>query len=141
MSETLQTFADNESIARRLIDVGYGEKNLDVIDELVTEEFVEHGRDLHGREAFKRYVQSIPEWASDHTVSSDLQIANEDCVVARWTATGTNDGPLMGAEPTGNRFEFTGVSLYRIDDGRITEAWTYWDSMQLYEQLDISLPP
>lgn len=137
MRELVREIEENETIARQLIDVEYGEKDLDAIDELVTEEFVEHRRDLHGHEAFKAYVQSIPEWASDHTVSSDLQIANEDCVVARWTATGTNDGPLMGAEPTGNQFEFTGMSLYRIDDGRIAEAWAYWDSMQLYEQLEL----
>lgn len=135
MAGKLQELERNRETARRLIDEAYGEKRLDLVDELVTEDYVDHRSEVQGPEALKEYITGLEEMASDHTVSSDLQLAHEDYVAVRWTATGTNDGPFMGGEPTEKSFEYVGMNLYRMEGGRIAECWTYWDSAQMAEQL------
>jgi hypothetical protein len=35
----------------------------------------------------------------------------------------------------------TGVDVYRLDDGgRIVEAWSMWDALGAYQQLDLVEP-
>lgn len=127
----------NKEVARRLIDEVFGEKNIDLIDELLAEDYVDHGRKQQGREPLKQHIKQLQTMASDHTASSDLQIADGDYVAIRWTANGTNDGPIGEAKPTGKPFEFTGVDLYRMEGGRLAESWYYWDSAQMVEQLGL----
>jgi predicted ester cyclase len=135
MADEVRRLEGNRETARRLIDEAYGQKKLDLVDELVTDDYFDHRSGVQGAEALKEYIAGLKEMASDHTVSSDLQLAHDEYVAVRWTATGTNDGPLMGGEPTGKSFEYTGMNLYRMEGERIAECWTYWDSAQMAEQL------
>src|SRR5688572_11294676 len=56
-------------------------------------------------------------------------IAEEDKVVARWRSRATHQGDYMGIAPTGNRVEFTGISFYRIEGGKIVQSWNSEDRL------------
>lgn len=56
----------------------------------------------------------------DH-VARDI-IADTDMAVIRWTATGTNTGPLRGIEPTGEQRDWTGVYVLQTACGKIARA-------------------
>src|ERR687892_303533 len=45
-------------------------------------------------------------------------IAERDKVVAHWRAQATHRGEYMGIPPTGNRVDFRGISIYRIEGGQ-----------------------
>jgi predicted ester cyclase len=62
-------------------------------------------------------------------------IAEGDKVVARWRSRATHQGDYMGIAPTGNRVEFTGISFYRIEGGKIAESWTSEDQLGLMRQI------
>jgi predicted ester cyclase len=62
-------------------------------------------------------------------------IAEGDKVVARWRARATHQGEYMGISPTGNRVEFTGISIYRIEAGKIAESWNVEDDLALMRQI------
>jgi predicted ester cyclase len=62
-------------------------------------------------------------------------VAEGDRVAARWTARATHLGGYLGVPPTGKEVEFTGISMYRIEGGRIAESWTDEDDLGLMRQI------
>jgi steroid delta-isomerase-like uncharacterized protein len=62
-------------------------------------------------------------------------VAEGDRVAARWTARATHLGEYVGVPPTGKEVEFTGISIYRIEGGRIAESWTVEDDLGLMRQI------
>ena len=54
-------------------------------------------------------------------------IAERDKVVAHWRAQATHQGEYMGIPPSGNRVDFRGISIYRIEGGKIAESWSVSD--------------
>jgi predicted ester cyclase len=100
--------------------------NLDAVEELFASEKAEAAR----QEAAD-FRQGFPDVVS--TVE-DL-IAEGDKVVARWRAHATHQGSYMGISPTGKEVEFTGISVYRIEGGKIAESWTIEDELGLMRQI------
>ena len=62
-------------------------------------------------------------------------VAEGDKVVARWTASGTNTGPFNGMPPSGNFARSSGITIFRIADGRIAEEWSESDMLGLLTQI------
>jgi predicted ester cyclase len=62
-------------------------------------------------------------------------IAEGDMVAARWSSRATHLGEYAGVAPTGKEVEFTGISVYRIEGGRIAESWTEEDELGLMRQI------
>jgi len=46
-------------------------------------------------------------------------------------------GEKIRLAPTGKKVTITGVNIYRIVDGRITEGWNVIDSLDLLKQLGV----
>ena len=68
-------------------------------------------------------------------------IAERDKVVAHWRAHATHQGEYMGIPPTGNRVNFTGISIYRIEGGKIAESWSVSDLLGMMQQLGVIPTP
>jgi predicted ester cyclase len=78
------------------------------------------------------------QWSAfpDLTVVDDLTVASGDIVAVRWHARGTSQGDFLGVAPTGRSLDYTGLSMYRIEDGRIAEIWETRNSIGILHQLD-----
>lgn len=78
------------------------------------------------------------QWAAfpDLTVVDDFSVASGDIVAARWHARGTSQGDFLGVAPTGRSLDYTGLSMYRIEDGRIAEIWETRNTLAILHQLD-----
>jgi len=100
--------------------------NLDAAEELFAPAYAEAARQEAAdfRQGFPDVVSTI----------EDL-IAEGDKVVARWTSQATHQGDYMGVPPTGKQVEFTGISVYRIEGGKIAESWTIEDELSLMRQI------
>ena len=68
-------------------------------------------------------------------------IATDDRVVIRYTMTGTQEGEFKGVPPTGEDVEIAGVGTYRIEDGKLAEAWYVADFLRAMTQLGVVEPP
>jgi predicted ester cyclase len=81
------------------------------------------------------------QWAAfpDLTLTEAHTIAQGDIAVVRWTAKGTSEGNFMMLPPTGEVVEFTGVSMYRIEDGLIAEIWDTRNTLGIMKQLNPNL--
>jgi predicted ester cyclase len=100
--------------------------DLDAAEELFTPEQTEAARQEAAdfRQGFPDVVSTI----------EDL-IAEGDKVVARWKSSATHQGEYMGIPPTGKEVEFTGISVYRIEGGKIAESWNSEDQLGLMRQI------
>lgn len=75
----------------------------------------------------------------DLTIVDHFTIARHDIVAARWTARGTSTGNYLGQAATGHPVEFTGVSMYRIENSQIAEIWDTRDTLGILHQLNPDL--
>jgi steroid delta-isomerase-like uncharacterized protein len=141
------TLEQNKTLARRELQELWSEGNLAVADEIFAPNFVSHQhsrpdeQDVRGVAAYKAFVRQIHEAFPDlHYVLED-QIAEADKVMTRNVASGTHKGWLMGIEPTDKRAQWAGISIDRIEQGKIVENWVSWDMMGMLQQLGVvSLP-
>ena len=78
------------------------------------------------------------QWSAfpDLTVVDDFTVAAGDIVAARWQARGTSQGDFLGVAPTGRSLDYTGLSMYRIEVGRIAEIWETRNTLGILHQLD-----
>ena len=134
------------AIARLFFDEVFSEGKLELVDELFATDYVGHPsgaeEETQGPEGVKEYVAGLRGAVSDLTLTVQDHVAEGDKVVTRWTAQGTHDGELMGIAPTGRKAAVTGITIQRVQDGRVVEGWTNWDLMGLLQQLGVApVPP
>jgi len=53
----------------------------------------------------------------------------------RWRAEGTHLGPFMGTPPTGKFVSTSGITIFRLQNGRIIEEWGQSDTIGLLQQV------
>ena len=62
-------------------------------------------------------------------------------MVARWTASGTHKGDMMGIPPTGKQATVTGITIFRFANSKIAEGLTTWDALGALQQLGVIPAP
>jgi predicted ester cyclase len=62
-------------------------------------------------------------------------IAENDKVVERVTATGTNKGEFMGTTPTGKQITVPVITINRFVGNKIVERWSLYDQLAMMQQL------
>ena len=128
-----------ELVARRLIDEGFSRGHLEVFDELIAEEIVEHQDygpgHAPGAAGVKAVMTSLRRAFSDFRLDIEDLVVVGDTVWTRNVATGTNDGPYMGHPPTGRRFRIYVFDVMRVLGGRVVEHWGVPDRLGVLGQL------
>ena len=131
---------ENKRISRRVAEEVFSAGNVDVVDELVAENFVNHDPgappDLPpGREGLKVLARFYKSAFPDAAVKVEDQIAEGDRVVTRYTARGTHQGEFAGMPATGKQVTGTGITIDRIEGGKIVESWNEFNQLGLLQQL------
>ena len=140
----MSTLEENKALVRRFyaeIDAG----NLDAMDELVAEDYINHdpppfeglatGR-AGVKQAFEAFLKATP---GTHEILD--QIAEGDKVVTRLRAVGRHEGDLFGIPASGNAMDTKAIAIHRIADGKLAEHWSVVDSAASMAQLGlIELP-
>ena len=120
----------------------WAEGDLDVLSEMVAPDAVVHWGDSDSsavtaiRADVERYFTAF----TDVRTFIDELVGEGDKVVLRWKTAGVHTGPYGKVLPTGRRVTMTGVDVYRLDGGRIVEAWSMWDVLSAYRQLGLVDP-
>ena len=76
---------------------------------------------------------AFPDWK---TTTVDLT-SQGNRVVMRFIGTGTQTGPLGGLPATGHKVTITGMRMFQIEGGRITDTWVNYDELGLLQQLGV----
>jgi steroid delta-isomerase-like uncharacterized protein len=77
----------------------------------------------------------------DINVTVEDVIAEGDKAVTRWTIRGTHRGELMGIAPTDKPIELKGITIHRIEGGKIVEEWERYDNLGMMQQLGVVEQP
>jgi predicted ester cyclase len=72
----------------------------------------------------------------DARITVEQQLAEGDLVATRWSGRGTHEGELMGIEPAGKQVTVSGVTISRLEGGKIVEEFLNWDTFGMMQQLD-----
>jgi steroid delta-isomerase-like uncharacterized protein len=130
---------ENKAIVRRVNDEVWSEGHLDVIDELIADDFVATvvgaPEQIRGPQGFREFVGLYRQAFPDLRITVDEQFAEGETVVTRWTATGTNEGDLMGMPATGKQATTAGININRISGGKLIEGWGLFDQLGLLQQI------
>lgn len=137
--------SDLEALARRFIgawNVG-GEH---IVDELADPNLIvtytHFPEPLRGREAFKQALRETHAFFPDLAIDAEEVLATVNGAVVRWAYTGTHQqGDLFGVRPEGTRVTVSGITVYRIRNGRITEEIGVVDNLGLMSQLQRQASP
>jgi steroid delta-isomerase-like uncharacterized protein len=130
---------ENKAIVRRLNDEVWTEGRLEVIDELIADDFVTTvvgaPEQIRGPQGFREFVAMYRKAFPDLRITVDEQIAEGETVVTRWTATGTNEGELMGMPASGKQATTAGININRVAGGKLVEGWGLFDQLGLLQQI------
>ncbi len=122
--------------SRRLIEIGIGQGDLSVLDELMADDLVEHQRgNRSGRDGAKEVAATLHRWMSDFSLTIEDQAVAGDTVWTRNRARGVNTGAVMGNPPSGKTVDIDVIDILRFEDGLAVEHWGVADQVGLMLQV------
>ena len=140
MSQTYN-LEENKALIRRWFEEVWNQGRADAIPEMFAEDGIAHGLSddvnapLKGPGGFLPFHAQFREAFPNIEVVVEDQIAEGDTVATRCSVRGKHAGDSLGFAATQLPVEFTGVTITRIQDDRVIEAWNNFDFMQMYRQL------
>ena len=112
----------NKAIVRRFLEE-QAKGNIDIIDELLSPDFVDRSL-MPGqgatREDYKRSCEEILEAFPTTSFTIEEQVAEGDTVVTKYRESTISRGELFGLPPTGEENTFEYIRIHRISGGKIT---------------------
>ena len=132
---------NQRTLAHEWFEKVWNQGRVEVIDELFATEGVAHGlvdeagNELRGPAGFKPFFQKFREAFPDMTITVEDTIVEGDKIAARCLVRGTHLGHTLGMAATRNPVQFTGISILRVRDGQIVEAWNNFDFATMTAQL------
>jgi len=131
---------ENKQIINYFIEEVINRKNLNAVDNIVSEDFIEHipfpGQGP-GREGLKFVLNSMFTGFPDMKWMVHEQIAEGEKVVTRFTWRGTHKGEFMGIPATDKRVEVWGVVIDVVKNKLFAESRIIMDNIGLLQQLGV----
>jgi steroid delta-isomerase-like uncharacterized protein len=127
----------DKDLVRRFVREVFVEGRSASVDELVAEDFRSHtwGPDGLGKDGLKMVTVRMAGVFTDVDFVVEDLIAENDRVVARLTASGTQVGEFMGLPSSGKRYTIGEIHIFRMAHGRIVEHWHQYDRAGMLRQL------
>ena len=133
--------ADGATLARRYFEEAWNRGKVEVLDELLAPEYVNHtpsfGSPPPGPDGLKPIVLAMRRAFPDLHYTIEEVVATPDAIAIRTTMTGTHEGDLFGIAPTHRRVRVTQIQIERLRGGRIVEHWRVTDELTLMRQLGV----
>src|SRR5262249_7702238 len=135
----------NKELIREFVQV-VNQQDWQRFDELVSPEFVRHsttfGRSQVGtRDQLRQYLVAEFTTFPDAHEAIDFLVAEEDKVAVHSRFQATQAGPMGSLPASFKTLSADFISIYRVADGRIVEAWVEWDALSGLIQLGHVTPP
>ena len=131
---------ENKAVVRREVEELYNYTgNLDAVEEIFSPDYVSHestSGEVRGIEVARQVAAAFREAFPDLENTIEDMVAEGDTVVMRFRGSGTHEGATEAfGPPTGKRMEITGITIKRLSEGKIVEAWTNFDALGMMQQL------
>ncbi len=134
----------NVALVRTFLDEVVNRGRFELVDQLWAPDMVWRGGsqgEVHGRDVYRRMLEASVGGSFTNMRLEILDIiADGDKVVVRFTNSGDQTGPFAGHPATGRHAVWEGIGIYRIENGRIAEAWFSEDWLGMFQQLGFMDP-
>ena len=133
--------AENKELIQRWFQDVWNSGRPEAIDEMFAADGIAHGLSddgetpMRGPADFKLFHSKFKEAFPDLVIAVDDMIAEGDKVAARCSVKGKHAGDSLGFAATQAPVDFEGITIVRIKDGQIVEAWNHFDFMKMHRQL------
>ncbi len=111
---------------------------LEAIEELMTEDYciTTAGVLIKGRTNFKNWVAGFQNilLEAENKIEDIFYNEAQNKVVARWICRGKNNG-LFGLPGDDKIISFSGIAIWTVRDGRLSECWVERSAYELYQSL------
>ena len=133
---------ENKAVVRREMEELFNHTgNLDVADEIIDPNYASYeptSGETRGIDGAKQFAATYREAFPDLQNTIEDMVAEGDKVVVRFRARGTHQGETEAfGPPTGKQMEITGITIKRLSEGKIVEAWTNFDALGMMQQLGL----
>jgi len=133
------TIEHNKALVRALIAV-VNQQDWQRFDELVAPNFVRHSStfgqsQICSRDQLREYLAGEFKTFPDAHETINLLVAEGDKVAVHSHCRGTQLGTMGSFPPSGRILSADFMSIYRVENGRIVEAWVEWDCLNGLIQL------
>ena len=116
----------NKALTRWWWEEVWVKGNVDATDEFMAANYIDHPN-LPGlppgpegmKQALTYYHSASPELEA----TIDDIFAAGDRVALRWSARATHLGEWLDVPPTGHHFTMSGITIYRLAEGKAVEGW------------------
>jgi predicted ester cyclase len=127
-----------KAIAGRMPTEVFNEGKLDVIDEVMAPDFVDHGL-LPGmsndREGVKAFAAAVRKAFPDLVNTVSHVVAEGDLVCQHISTTGTMRGDFAGMSASGKQATWEAIHLVRFRGKQAVEHWVVTDQLGMLQQL------
>jgi steroid delta-isomerase-like uncharacterized protein len=143
--------ADPDAIARAYVAM-WNERDYAAIPRLVSDSFVMYDPaapeagvpgprgEVHGRDGLEAFMRLLTTAFPDFEITVLDLLTGTDIAMYEVQLTMTHEGPLGSLPPTGRRVEVRGVSVLRLEDGRVSEHRFHTNMQDSVEQLGLTFP-
>lgn len=136
--------SDNKATMMRVYEEIFSQGDLDLIDELLADDFVEH-EELPpgippGKGSPRALVAMMHGAFPDFHVTVEEMLQDGDKVITRARFSGTHQGEFMGIPPTGRTFDIAVIDIVEFRDGKGVAHWGVMDQAAMMQQLGVGGP-
>lgn len=126
------------NVVRQVVEKGFGNADLDVIDQFINDNWIEHQFSLKGgKEVLKKAILSLAAGFSNRLYELENYSVNGDIVWVHYKFSAIHTGSFMGHAPTGKKVIIDVMDIARIGDDQIIEHWGIPDRFSLLMQLGV----
>jgi|SRR5918995_312460 steroid delta-isomerase-like uncharacterized protein len=131
---------ENKALARDSWERTVNQRDLDAMEEIYAPDFVWHepDQDIRGYEQGRQFASTFFDAFPDINITVEDAIAEGDQVATRYTIRGTHRGETEEfGPPTERQMELEGITIHRIEGGKIVEEWGRYDNLSVMQQLGL----
>lgn len=127
----------NLKVVSRIWDEMWNLGNFDNLETVFASDYWGHlpMMDVHGPAQFRQLVSAYRTAYPDVHLTVEDIFGMGDKLAVRWTSRGTHLGEMMGMPPSGNKIEIMGISLFRVENGKVAEEWEGFDTLKMMQQI------
>jgi steroid delta-isomerase-like uncharacterized protein len=128
----------NKALVRKFFEEAWGKGNLAAVAEFMATDYVAHHVPSGlppGADGLKQLIAAYRTAFPDLKSNLNDIFGKGDRVAFRWSVSGTHLGDWFGVSPTGDHVATTGITIFRIDGGKVVEGWTSIDLNPSEEEL------
>jgi steroid delta-isomerase-like uncharacterized protein len=133
---------ENKAVVRRFLEELWNRSNFAVVDELLASDYDGHSSTvIRGEEGAMGFIRTLRAAFPGFQLRVLDQIAEGDKVATRWKLSGAHEGTFQGVPPSGKRVEMTGITIFRLADGKLIDGWTNEDVWGMLQQIGAGTAP